>query len=186
MVNSYSNLYTLSASSCGALTTIPLDMLQTKIISNQNIQFKIEEFKWVLYLTALFSIQNIVFKNSYFLKSITLRGAIAGLSTVPLYVLIETKKNLSRLQMSPIYINLIKWIILRQITLFTILYKLIFIYNKFISALLANSIGFPIKLLALKNAYPNLKFDIYTIKKTAFLEIIKSSISDGLTLYLLK
>ena len=188
MIKINSNIYTLAVSSCGALTTIPIDLLQTKIISNQNIEFKIQEFKWIFYLTILFSIQSIVFKNTYFLKSYSLRGAIAGFSTIPIYILIESKKNLSRLNMQPIYKKLIKWIAIRQILLFSILYKIMFMkihYSNFISAFIANSLGFPLKILALKNAYPNFNFNYHIIKKTAFLEILKSSLSDGITLYLL-
>ena len=82
-----------------------------------------------------------------------MRGAIAGLSTIPIYILIESKKNLSRLNKLPIYKNLIKWIAIRQILLFSILYKIMFMkihYSNSISAFIANSIGFPFKILALK------------------------------------
>ena len=44
MVNFHSTLYKLSASSCGALVTIPFDILQTKAMCNKNIEFKLDEF----------------------------------------------------------------------------------------------------------------------------------------------
>ena len=44
MINLYPSLYRIGASLCGALTNIWLDILQTKIVSNQPIEFKLEEF----------------------------------------------------------------------------------------------------------------------------------------------
>lgn len=188
MINFYPTLYRLCASSCGALTTIPLDILQTKIISNQTIEFKLEEFKIMFLMTALFSIQNGVYNWSSFLNNKSLRGALAGLSAAPFYIFLESKKLYSRLGLLPKYKVFIFWITLRQIIVFVTLYNIFdlnIIYAKFISAFLANSFGFPLRILSLKQAYPTLNFDIKNIKKTGLLEIIKSSIGDGTTLYLI-
>lgn len=188
MINFYPTLYRLGASSCGALTTIPLDILQTKIISNQTIEFKLEEFKIMFLMTALFSIQNGVYNWSSFFNNKSLRGALAGLSAAPFYIFLESKKLYSRLGLLPKYKVFIFWITLRQIIVFVTLYNIFdlnIIYAKFISAFLANSFGFPLRILALKQAYPTLNFDLNNIKKTGLLEIIKSSIGDGTTLYLI-
>ena len=188
MLNIYPTLYRIGASSCGALTTIPLDILQTKIVSNQPIEFKLEEFKLMFLMTALFSIQNGVYNWSAFLNNKSIRGTLAGLSAAPFYIFLESKKLYSRLGLEPKYKNFIFWITIRQIVVFVTLYNIFelnIIYAKFISVFLANSFGFPLRILALKQAYPTLNFDIKNIKKTGLLEIVKSSIGDGTTLYLI-
>ena len=88
----------------------------------------------------------------------------------------------------PKYKNFIVWITIRQIIVFATLYSLInynIKYSKFISAFTANAIGFPIRIFALKKSYPKLNFTLKNIKKSGLLEIIKSSIGDGSTLYLI-
>lgn len=188
MINLYPSLYRIGASSCGALTTIPLDILQTKIVSNQPIEFKLEEFKIMFLMTALFSIQNGVYNWCAFLNNKSLRGALAGLSAAPFYIFLESKKLYSRLGLTPKYKNFIFWITIRQIVVFVTLYNtfdLNIMYAKFVSAFFANFFGFPLRILALKQGYPSLNFDIKNIKKTGLLEILKSSIGDGSTLYLI-
>ena len=188
MINLYPSLYRIAASSCGALTTIPLDILQTKIVSNQPIEFKLEEFKIMFLMTALFSIQNGVYNWSVFLNNKSLRGTLAGLSAAPFYIFLESKKLYSRLGLRPKYKHFIFWITIRQIVVFVTLYNIIelnIIYANFVSAFFANFFGFPLRILALKQAYPRLNFDIKNIKKTGLLEIVKSSIGDGTTLYLI-
>ena len=117
MLNIYPTLYRISASSCGALTTIPLDILQTKIFSNQPIEFKLEEFKIMFLMTALFSIQNGVYNWSTFLNNKSIRGSLAGLSAAPFYIFLESKKLYLRLGLEPKYKNFIFWITLRQIVM---------------------------------------------------------------------
>ena len=188
MINLYPSLYRIGASSCGALTTIPLDILQTKIVSNQPIEFKLEEFKIMFLMTTLFSIQNGVYNWSAFLNNKSLRGTLAGLSAAPFYIFLESKKLYSRLGLIPKYKYFIFWITTRQIIVFVTLYNIIdlnIMYAKFVSAFFANFFGFPLRILAVKQAYPTLNFDIKNIKKTGLLEIVKSSIGDGTTLYLI-
>ena len=188
MINLYPSLYRICASSCGALTTIPLDILQTKIVSNQPIEFKFEEFKIMFLMIALFSIQNGVYNWSAFLNNKSLRGTLAGLSAAPFYIFLESKKLYSRLGLTPKYKNFIFWITIRQIVVFVTLYntfELKIKYAKFVSAFFANFFGFPLRIIALKQSYSTLNFDIKNIKKTGLLEILKSSIGDGSTLYLI-
>ena len=59
------------------------------------------------------------------------------------------------------------------------------IKSNFYAALLANLIGFPFKLLSMKNSYDNIKLDFNSIKYSAFIEITKSAIGDGITLFLI-
>jgi hypothetical protein len=58
-------------------------------------------------------------------------------------------------------------------------------YSKLLASLLANGLGFPLKIIAFKNGYPTLNYSHDKIKKTAIIEIIKSSIGDSITLYLI-
>lgn len=188
MINFYPTLYRFSASTCGALTTVPIDIMQTKIISNKDIEFKFDELKILFMISTLFSFQNSIYSYTNFIKNNLIRGSISGLSTVPFYILLESKKFYSRLKLKPKYKNFIVWITIRQIIVFATLYSLInynIKYSKFISAFTANAIGFPIRIFALKKSYPKLNFTLKNIKKSGLLEIIKSSIGDGSTLYLI-
>tara|TARA_R110002074_G_scaffold301392_2_gene472800 strand:- start:1535 stop:2128 length:594 start_codon:yes stop_codon:yes gene_type:complete len=188
MVNIYPSLYRIGAASCGALTTIPFDIMQTKIISNQNIEFKLEEFKWMFFMTALFAIQNGVYDWSKFINSHTIRGALSGIVASPIYIYLEMCKFKSRLGLYPKLKQFAFWITLREIIVFVTMYNIFLLnipYAKFISAFFANSFGFPLRVIAFKKAYPTLTFNNDSIKKTGILEIIKSSIGDGLTLMLI-
>ena len=69
MNNIYQPLSTIFASSCGALTTIPFDILQIKILSNKSIDFSLQELKFVLFMSLLFSIQNNVYVKTSFLNN---------------------------------------------------------------------------------------------------------------------
>ena len=68
MVNLYPSLYRIVSCSCGSLTTIPFDLLQTKIISNKQIEFKLEEFKFLFFMVLLFSLQNEIYNLCFFIK----------------------------------------------------------------------------------------------------------------------
>ena len=93
-----------------------------------------------------------------------------------------------QLNLIPNYKNLIFWLTIRKLVLFITIYNIYLLdisYAKFISAFIANVIGFPLKLIAIKSSYPILNIDFRTIKKTALIDIIKSSINDGIPLYLI-
>ena len=184
----YPTIYRICASSCGALSSVPLDVIQTKILSEQKNIFKIEELKWTLIMTLLFSIQNTVYEMTSFISNKTIRGSLSGLSASPFYLLVEIKKMNCRLGLKPIYKGFVFWLTFREILVYIILYNVFMIkipYAKFIAALLANSVGFPFKILGFRSGYPMLKFSNDKIKKTAFLEILKSAIGDSITLYLI-
>tara|TARA_B100000424_G_C22877732_1_gene467273 strand:- start:147 stop:752 length:606 start_codon:yes stop_codon:yes gene_type:complete len=188
MININPILYSLTASSCGALTTVPFDILQTKIVSNESIEIKFEELKILLLMTSLFSIQNGIYNWSNFLNNKNIRATLAGLSVTPFYIFLESKKVYCRLGLKPKYKKFIFWITIRQILVFITLYNILYLnisYSKFISAFFANFLGFPLRILAFKEAYPTLNYNFTNIKKTGILEIIKSSICDGITLYLI-
>jgi hypothetical protein len=181
-------IYRICASSCGALYTIPLDVVQTKILSGEKNIFKINELKWTFLMTFLFTIQNSVYEFTKFIPNITIRGILSGLSASPFYILVEMKKTKNRLGIYPFYKKFIFWLTFREILVYVTIYNLFMLnipYSKLLASLLANGIGFPLKIFALKNGYPTLNFSYDKIKKTAIIEIIKSSIGDSITLYLI-
>ncbi len=188
MINIYPILYRVGAASCGALATIPFDIMQTKVITNHNIEFKLEEFKWMFFMISLFAIQNSVYDLTKFINSQSIRGLLVGIIASPIYIYLEMQKIYSRIGIYPKIKEFSLWITLREIIVFVTMYN-IFLLNipfaKFISAFFANSFGFPLRVIALKKAFPTLIFDSKSIKKTAILEIIKSSLGDGLTLVLI-
>ena len=181
-------IYRVGASLCGGLSILPLDVIQTKTLSTNNVEFKFEETKWLMLLPVVFAIQNTVFDNIRFIKNKSIRGAIAGLSSSPLFIIADIKKYESRLGILPKYKNFIFWITIRQMIVFSILYTFIVknvLKSNFYSALLANLIGFPFKLIAIKKSFNNIKIDLNSIKYSAVLEITKSAIGDGITLFLI-
>ena len=188
MINFYPSLYRICASSCGILTTIPLDMLETKIVTNKPINFKSDQFKIIFLTIALFSLQNTIYNWTCFLKNKTIQGILVGLTTTPLYIFLESKKLYLRIGLKPKYKKFVFWIILRQLALFITLYNVFELnikYIKFFSPILSNTIALPIRILAVKSGYPALNLDFKNIKKMGLIEIIKSSIRDGTTLYLI-
>lgn len=183
----YPFLYKISICSCGSLTSIPFDILQTKIISNQEVKFKLEEIKFILFMNLLFLIQN-NFYNSNIFKNKTLKAALSGIIISPFYIILEIKKNYLRMGLYPKYEKFIFWITLKQIIFFTTLYNIFesnINYSQFLSAFIANSLGFLLKIIALKKSYINLNLDCENIKKIALIEIFKSSIGDMSKLYLI-
>jgi len=181
-------LYRICASSCGALSTLPLDVIQTKTLSGEKDIFKISELKWTLLMTFLFTIQNSVYEFSNFIPNITIRGILSGLSASPFYVLIETKKMKNRLGILPFYKKFIFWLTFREIVVYVTIYNIFILnipYSKLLASLLANTFGFPFKIIAFKNGYPKMSYSYGKIRKTAIIEIIKSSIGDSITLYLI-
>lgn len=181
-------IYRICASSCGALSTLPLDIVQTKILSGEKDIFKINELKWTFLMTFLFTIQNSVFEFTSFIPNKTIRGTLSGLSASPFYILVEMKKMKNRLGLYPFYKKFIFWLTFREIIVYVTIYNLFMLnipYSKLLASLLANGFGFPFKIIAFKNGYPTLNYSYDKIKKTALIEIIKSSIGDSITLYLI-
>ena len=182
------SIYRICASSCGSLSTLPLDVVQTKILSGEKDIFKISELKWIFLMTILFTIQNSVYEFTSFIPNKTIRGTLSGLSASPFYILVEMKKMKNRLGIYPFYKKFIFWLTFREIIVYVTIYNLFILnnpYSKLLASLLANGLGFPLKIIACKNGYPTLNYSYDKIKKTAFIEIIKSSIGDSITLYLI-
>lgn len=182
----YPTLYRICASTCGALSSVPLDVAQTKILSGEKNIFKVDELKWTMVITLLFTIQNSVYEFTSFIPNKSIRGTLSGLSASPFYILVEAKKMKSRLGIYPFYKKFALWMTIREILVYVTIYNLFMLnipYSKFLASLTANGLGFPLKIIAFKQGYPMLNYSYNKIKKTALLEIIKSSIGDSITLY---
>jgi hypothetical protein len=181
-------IYKYMCTTATNLITLPLDITQTKILNTDTTNINVDEIKWLLLFPLIFTSQNIIYNNLSFIKSNALRGAITGIISTPVYIFLETRKLYSRINDYPRLLIYTRWIILRQVLFYSILYKisnLNIYYSKFLSALVANTAGFPIKIIALKNSYNSFIINKKTFRLTAMIEILKSSISDGLALYLL-
>ena len=180
-------LYRVGCSVCGGLTILPLDVAQTKFLSDQPVSFKFAELKWMLMVPLLFTIQNTVYTNCKFIKNDILRAAVAGTSAAPPYILLEIKKMQLRLNLLPDYKKFITWIIIRQVVVYVTMYTIFQLkiqYANFLAALIANTLGFPLRLIAFKTGYKTLIMNWKSIKNTAIIEVIKSALGDGITLYL--
>lgn len=181
-------LYRFCASSCAGLSIMPLDVLQTKILSQEDKVFKPKELRLTVLLPFIFAIQNSVYAWSVFLPNQSMRGILSGLAATPLYIFVEIKKLKIRLNIYPYYRNYIFWMTIREILVYVIIYNILYLpipLNKLWAPLIANSLGYILKIIAYKTAYPTLYITSKTIKSTAILEIIKSSIGDGLALFLI-
>ena len=181
-------LYKLCSSACGGLSTMPLDIIQTKIMSTKEVKFNMNEFKWISLMPIVFVIQNTAYSRTHIIDSQIIRGIIAGLAASPMYIFLEIKKYESRLKLLPIMREFIFWMTLREVVVYITLYSIFMMnipYAKFVAGFMANFVGFPLRLICMGKSYPIIKIDMNSIKKTGLLEIIKAGIGDGLTLYLI-
>lgn len=188
MITIHPFVYKYLCTTTSNLVTLPLDIAQTKILSDREKIFSFEEFKWLLLFPIIFTSQSVVYDNLQNIKNIFLRGGITGLITSPVYIFFETKKLYSRTKCYPDYFIYSKWIIIRQIIFYSLLYKIFIsniMYPKIVSPFISNTIGFPIKLIALTRGYEIFNIDRKRFKLSALTEIFKSSINDGLSLYLI-
>jgi len=167
---------------------MPLDIIQTKIMSTKEVKFNVNEFKWISLMPIVFVIQNTAYSRTHIIDSQIIRGIIAGLAASPMYIFLEIKKYESRLKLLPIMREFIFWMTLREVVVYITLYSIFMMnipYAKFVAGFMANFVGFPLRLICMGKSYPIIKIDMNSIKKTGLLEIIKAGIGDGLTLYLI-
>ena len=181
-------LYQYLCTTSSSLITLPIDIAQTKILTSSLITFDLNEVKWLMLFPLIFTSQNIIYNELHYIKNTLLRGAIAGIITTPIYTYLETQKMYTRLNIFPNYNIYIRLILIRQALFYSILYKISLLdipYASFIAAFIANTIGFPFKLIALSQSYSIFMINKETVRLTAILEIIKASISDGIALFLI-
>ena len=188
MLNINPTLYRICCSSCGGLTVLPLDILQTRVLTNKPVTLKLSELKWLGLFCFLFAMQNTVYSRTSFIQSKNIRGTLAAISVAPFSIFLKVKIFYSRLNLLPVYDRYIFWTITRDIVCYNIIYSLYLLnipYAKFLTAFLANLLTYPIKIMAMKRGYPTLNINIRQMRLSALLEIIKTAISDGTTLFLI-
>lgn len=188
MINMNPILYQYICTTSSNLLTLPLDIAQTKIIAPQNTSFNLDELKWLALFPLIFTSQNIVYNNLFNIKNTFLRGAAAGIITTPVYTYLETSKINSRINQLPNYNIFMCLILIRQAIFYSVLYQ-VSVFNipnaTFIAALVANLIGFPIKIYTLIKSYSVFVVNKKTIIISGIIEIFKASISDGTALFLI-
>lgn len=188
MIKIYPYLYRACAASCGAISTLPIDIIQTSILTQKNISLKVNELPLILLMSNLFAIQNTVFTSTTCIPNISIRAIIASLSISPFVILIQAKKYYYRFGISPIYKNFIFWTTLREIVFYISIYNLYksnFFLSQFFIPILSNIFAYTFKILAIKKSYHNLYITNKNILYSAILEIFKSSLGDSIALFLI-
>ncbi len=188
MINLYPIVHKIACASCGGLTTLPIDILQTKILTNQNVNINPHELQYMFIMCNLFALQNTIYEFLKFIPSKVLRGLFTGLTITPPVIYFNIQKYYSRLKIYPIYKNFIILTVSREVLFYCSLYTLYnrnIKYNKILAPLLSNLISFPLKIMTLKISYPSLNITFNCIKNTALIEIIKSALGDSVALYLI-
>ena len=181
-------LYKVTCATCGGLSTLPIDMLQTKILTNNSININFNEFKYMFAMCNIFAFQNIIYTNSNFIFNKSLRGIFAGFIITPSVVYFKMQQYYNRLNILPKYKYFIFLTFFREILFYSILYTLYasnLKYNKFLAPLIANSLAFPLKVLTVKYSYKTFNIKTNNIKYSALIEILKSAIGDSIALFLI-
>ena len=124
MINLAPTVYKIACANCGAISTLPLDILQTKVLCDKPIFINLNEIKWLFFMSTIFAFQNLIYDITYKIPSITLRGALAGLSAGPIYTIFEYKKLKNRLKIIPNFKKFLFWNTLREIILYSIMYNI--------------------------------------------------------------
>jgi|TARA_Y100000992_G_scaffold302657_1_gene278061 hypothetical protein len=181
-------LHKVICSSCGALITLPIDIVQTNVLSNTSYIFKPNEFKYMFLMINVFSIQNYIFDIINYINNNAIKGFICGFTISPIVIYLKIKKYYLRFNSYPIYKNFIFIYTLREMLFYSILYSLYYSnipYIKLYASLLTNIFIFPIKIIALKYSYLFLVINKNSIIKSSFIEILKSAIGDSIALNLI-
>ncbi len=181
-------LYKVSCATCGGLSTLPIDILQTKILTNTSINVNFNELKYMFAMCNLFAFQNIIYTNSNFILNKPLRGIFTGFIITPSVIYLKMQKYYNRLNVLPKYKYFIFFTFLREILFYSILYSLYITnlkYNNFLSPLIANFLVFPLNVLNVKYSYKKFNIKSNNIKYSALIEILKSTIGDSIALFLI-
>ena len=185
-INPY--IYRVCSASCGALSTLPIDIIQTSVLTQKNVTLRVNELPLMLIMSNLFAIQNTVYSLTKCIPNISFRGFLAGLSISPFVIFIQSKKYYYRFGMYPIYKKFIFWTTLREIVFYISLYNLYrsnIYFSLFFAPLISNIIAYFFRIISIKKSYIQLNITSQNIFYASIIEIIKSSISDSITFYLI-
>ena len=181
-------LYKVTCATFGGLSTLPIDILQTKILTNTSIAVNLNELKYMFAMCNVFAFQNIIYDNSIFIFNKSLRGIFTGFIISPSVIYLKMQKYYNRLNILPKYNYFIFFTFLRELLFYSILYSLYISnlkYTKFLAPLLANILVFPLKVLNVKYSYKKFNIKSNNIKYSALIEILKSTIGDSNKLFLI-
>ena len=185
-INPY--LYRACSASCGALSTLPIDIIQTSVLTQRNVTLRVNELPLMLIMSNLFAIQNTVFSCTNCIPNISFRAILASLSISPFVIFIQAKKYYYRFGISPIYKNFIFWTTLREIVFYITIYNLYksnIHFSQILAPLLSNIVAYYFRIIAIKKSYQELDITYKNIFYGSILEIIKSSIGDSIALFLI-
>lgn len=181
-------LYKVGCASCGAITILPINIIHTKIITNNKVVFKPKELLYIILMCNIFAIQNIIFHNINYIKNNGIKGACTAIYISPLIIYLKIKKFKCRFNLDPKYKIFIITTIIKEIVFYTSLYSfynLNFKIMKIIAPILSNIISYPFKFIILKYSYPMLDIKFKIMKKTLKFEIFESSLGDMIGFYLM-
>ena len=181
-------LYKAGCATCGAISTLPIYLIHTKVITNKLIVFKAKELKYMFLMCNLFAIQNTIFENLNFISNNGVRGACAAVSISPIVITLKIKKLKSRLNLDPNYKIFILITILREVIFYGLMYTLFHLNikgMKVVGPIIANIISYPFKFIIIKYSYPILDIKFKNMKKGFIFEVFESSIGDVVALSLI-
>jgi hypothetical protein len=190
MVNPF--LYKMGCAGISCLVTLPLDIVQTTILTKEKYSFNVKEINVIIFAGLLFSVQNTLYENSKFLNNKILRSGLSGILITPIYMFLEINKfylrykKLPMLDFSNKINNFITIITIRETTMYIFLYYLLLqknIYINIFGALIANTYGTIIRLYSLQLGYPFIQKSFN--KYFYIIDILKTSINDYIIFKLL-
>ena len=185
-INPY--LYRACSASCGALSTLPIDIIQTSVLTQRNVTLRVNELPLMLIMSNLFAIQNTVFSCTNCIPNISFRAILASVSISPFVIFIQAKKYYYRFGICPIYKNFIFWTTLREIVFYITIYNLYksnIYFSQILAPLISNILAYSFRIIAIKKSYQELDITYKNIFYGSILEIIKSSIGDSIALYMI-
>ena len=184
-------IHRMACSTLVHVVTLPLDIKISNLLTNEIFNFQIKEINAILSASLIFAIQNLFYENLYFINSELIKTSISGLLSTPIYLYHELNKVRNRYSIKPNLFNFKKILLLgtiRQTTIIMSLYHFAFLNNKFVGILgtfLINFYGILMKNHILELSYPIIKITSHNFKRVVFLDILRSSLNDFLTLQLI-
>jgi len=183
-------VYKMACSTLVHVLTLPLDITCSSLLTNQMFKVQLKEINAILTASFFFALQNLLYDNLDFISSNIIKSTSSGILSTPFYLYHELNKVRNRYSINP---NLLSWrkimIIgsIRQTTIIVSLYYFAFINNKFVAllgTLITNLYGIIMKNYILKLSYPIINIDLFNLKRVIFLDILRCSLNDYLTLQL--